>query len=109
MLQHGQRDGLARQLRALGHPARIAILEALGASDQCQCGDLVREMPLAQSTVSEHLRVLKEAGLVRDRASGNRTCYCLDRTALSELSREIDRLLAAFGNDKDANAQAAVR
>lgn len=88
---------LARRMRALSHPARIAILKALGERDQCHCGEIVRALPLAQSTVSEHLRVLKEAGLIRGEISGPRSCYCIDRQAVAELSSELSELLSGFG------------
>lgn len=63
---------------ALGHPARIAILEALAERQSCVCGDLVDVLPLAQATVSQHLKVLKQAGLIKGEISGPRTCYCID-------------------------------
>ncbi|MDF2999787.1 MAG: transporter related protein, partial [Xanthobacteraceae bacterium] len=67
------------RLRALAHPARLAILRALAAADRCQCGQIVRGLTLAQSTVSQHLKVLKEAGLITGTIEGPRSCYCLDR------------------------------
>lgn len=63
---------------ALGHPARIAILEALAERQSCVCGDLVNVLPLAQATVSQHLKVLKHAGLIKGEISGPKTCYCID-------------------------------
>lgn len=102
-------ERLARRMRALSHPARIAILMALGNRDKCHCGEIVRGLPLAQSTVSEHLRVLKEAGLVRGEIAGPRSCYCIDREAVTELSHELNRLLAAFGVEKSARPQSAER
>lgn len=74
-------QSLARVLKALGHPARLAIVRALLDREHCCCGDIVRRLPLAQSTVSEHLRVLKEAGLVTGNIDGPRACYALDREA----------------------------
>lgn len=65
---------------ALGHPARVAILEALAERQSCVCGDLVDVLPLAQATVSQHLKVLKNAGLIRGEISGPKTCYCIDFT-----------------------------
>jgi len=93
-------DALAVRLRALSHPVRLRILAALAGSDACACGDLVRGLPLAQSTVSEHLRILREAGLVRGENGGKRPCYCLDREAVRQLGVDFDRLLAAIGRDK---------
>ena len=73
--------------KALGHPARIRIVEHLRAIDQCICGEIVRILPLAQSTVSQHLKVLKAAGLVKGEVEGPRTCYCLDREMLERFKR----------------------
>ena len=94
-------DLLSLRLRALGHPVRLRILTALAENNACQCGDIVRGFPLAQSTVSEHLRILCEAGLVRGETEGRRTCYCLDRVAVRQLFEDFDRLLAAIGREKD--------
>lgn len=69
---------LASLAKALGHPARIAILEVLIKKNTCICGDLVEELPLSQSTVSQHLKALKEAGLIQGEIEGPRTCYCID-------------------------------
>lgn len=85
---------LALQLRALAHPARLAMLERLAAPEGCVCGEMVRALPLAQSTVSQHLKVLVEAGLVRLRVEGARSCYCLDAEALARLRGDLDALLA---------------
>ena len=68
--------------KALGHPARIRIVEHLKAIDHCICGEIVQILPLAQSTVSQHLKVLKAAGLVKGEVEGPRTCYYLDRKIL---------------------------
>lgn len=92
-------DALAERLRALAHPARLMVLLTLARENRCVCGEIVRGLPLAQSTVSQHLKVLGEAGLICSRAEGARTSYCLDREALVALSAEIqdvfDRLLHA--------------
>lgn len=84
---------LANWLRALAHPARLKILRALASHDTCHCGEIVRGLPLAQSTVSEHLRILREAGLVHLRQNGARACYCVDRAELRKLIEELNRLL----------------
>jgi ArsR family transcriptional regulator, arsenate/arsenite/antimonite-responsive transcriptional repressor len=83
---------LARLAKALGHPARIQILRLLAARETCITGDVVAELPLAQSTVSEHLRILREAGLVRSTPDGTRTTYCLARAGLLALQRGIAEL-----------------
>ena len=68
---------LARYAKALAHPARIAILNLLAAKATCQCGDIVEEIPLSQSTVSQHLKELKEAGLIKGEIEGAKVCYCI--------------------------------
>ena len=73
---------LAESARALGHPGRLAILELLARLNTCNCGDLVEELPLAQATVSQHLKVLKSAGLIQGTIEGPRTCYCIDWEAV---------------------------
>jgi ArsR family transcriptional regulator, arsenate/arsenite/antimonite-responsive transcriptional repressor len=83
---------LAQLAKALGHPARIRILRLLAARDTCITGDVVAELPLAQSTVSEHLRILREAGLVQSTPDGTRSTYCLSPTGLATLKRGIDEL-----------------
>lgn len=69
---------LAKYAKALSHPARIAILKLLIQKQTCICGDIVEELPLAQSTVSQHLKVLKEAGLIKGEIEGSTVCYCID-------------------------------
>ncbi len=79
--------------KALGHPVRVRIVKLLLSVDTCICGDIVERLPLAQSTVSQHLKVLKEAGLIEGAIDGPRTCYCLNREALSEFKSFSDALL----------------
>jgi ArsR family transcriptional regulator, arsenate/arsenite/antimonite-responsive transcriptional repressor len=74
---------LARFAKALGHPARVAIVRMLAASGACVCGDIVDQLPLAQATVSQHLKVLKQAGLVRGDVDPPRVCYCIDPAGLA--------------------------
>lgn len=83
---------LAALAKALGHPARIAILRTL-ARRSCLCGEIVEVMPLAQSTVSQHLKVLKEAGWITGAIDGPRTCYSLDRETVAELRLVLGSLL----------------
>lgn len=76
-------DGeLARLAKALGHPVRVQILRILTRRESCVCGDIVDELPLAQSTVSQHLKVLKDAGLIRGEVDGPRVCYCIEPRTL---------------------------
>ena len=91
----GRRDQeFARLAKALGHPARVRILRLLLSRDACYCGELVEELPLAQATVSQHLKVLKDAGLVVGEVEGLRTCYCASRDRLSELHELIGGFIA---------------
>jgi len=87
---------LANQLKALGHPARIAIIEFLLKTDSCICGDIVNELPLSQATVSQHLRELKQAGLIKGNIEGNAICYCIDSVILSKITAEMVQLNAAL-------------
>src|SRR6478736_6272217 len=69
---------VGRYAKALSHPARIAILRLLIKKQACICGDIVEELPLSQSTVSQHLKELKEAGLIKGDIEGKKVCYCID-------------------------------
>ncbi len=80
---------LASTCKALGHPVRIRILQFLKRVDRCICGEIVETLPLAQSTVSQHLKILKEVGLVIGEIEGPRTCYCLDKEKLTRLKKLI--------------------
>jgi ArsR family transcriptional regulator len=82
-------DRLAAMLKALSHPARLEIVRTLSDSGDRQCCDLTQEVMLAQSTVSEHLRVLKEAGLIEQCAPGARSAYCVKRDALLWLKQAV--------------------
>jgi ArsR family transcriptional regulator len=78
-------DDLAALAKAIAHPARVKIIRILVRKTTCVCGDIVGELPLAQSTVSQHLKVLKEAGLIRGEVDGPRVCYCIEPRALRRL------------------------
>jgi ArsR family transcriptional regulator len=78
-------EELATLSKALGHPARVKIVRILLRRSACMCGDIVDELPLAQSTVSQHLKVLKDAGLIRGEVDGPRVCYCIEPHALRRL------------------------
>jgi ArsR family transcriptional regulator len=75
-------EELAMLAKALAHPARVQILRILAGRTSCVCGDIVNQLPLAQSTVSEHLRILKAAGLIVGEIDGPRVCYCIDVSVL---------------------------
>jgi ArsR family transcriptional regulator, arsenate/arsenite/antimonite-responsive transcriptional repressor len=80
-----RQNKLATMAKALGHPARIAIMDYLLKVDSCICGDIVNELPLAQPTISQHLKELKNAGLIKGNVEGTAICYCIDENALIEL------------------------
>lgn len=86
---------LALWAKALGHPARIAILKVLAEKKSCICGEIVDVLPLAQATVSQHLKALKEAGFVDGVVDGPRSCYCLNVEAFTRMGDAIK----AFFND----------
>ena len=79
--------------KALGHPARIAIVEHLLSVKTCICNDLIGILPLSQATISQHLRELKESGIIQGTIDGNSLCYCLNSTILLELKHIIDTFL----------------
>ncbi|HMR91226.1 MAG TPA: metalloregulator ArsR/SmtB family transcription factor [Chitinophagaceae bacterium] len=82
-----QQNQVAAQLKALGHPARIAIIEYLLKVNTCICGDIVNELPLAQPTISQHLKELKNAGLIKGSIEGNTICYCIDEKTIARLQK----------------------
>ena len=86
------RENFALMCKALAHPARIRIVEHLKVMDQCICGQIVDILPLSQSTVSQHLRILKTAGLVKGEVEGPRTCYCIDKEMFDRFKRMVDML-----------------
>lgn len=83
---------LAQLADALGHPARVAIIRLLKEREICVCGEIVEVLPLAQSTVSQHLKVLKSAGWIQGEVDGPRVCYCLDPQALEKFEALIAEL-----------------
>jgi ArsR family transcriptional regulator len=80
---------IAKYAKALAHPARIAIIQLLLKKQACVCSDIVDELPISQSTVSQHLKELKEAGLIKGEIEGTSVCYCLDEKAWSKASSLI--------------------
>lgn len=88
-----EQNAIAEMSKALGHPARIAILEYLIKTGLCVCGDIVNELPLAQATVSQHLKELKNAGLIKGCLEGNNVCYCINPDALKFLGNFISCIL----------------
>lgn len=80
---------LAEFSKALAHPARVAILSYLSNKKDCLCGDITDELPLAQSTVSQHLKVLKEAGLIVGEVEGTKVCYCLNAAVVQQMHLKL--------------------
>ncbi|MBK7367555.1 MAG: winged helix-turn-helix transcriptional regulator [Candidatus Eisenbacteria bacterium] len=87
-------EQLAEMAKALGHPARVAILRQLADEGECVCGQIVSALPLAQATVSQHLKVLKDAGLVQGEIDGPRVCYCLDPEGIKKFKKLVAALPA---------------
>ena len=91
-LRSGADAELSRLAKALGHPARLAIVRLLAASGECRCGGISDRLPLAQSTVSQHLKVLRQAGLVRGEIDPPRVCYCIDPATLARFKALVATL-----------------
>jgi ArsR family transcriptional regulator len=91
---------MARYADALSHPARIAILKILTKRHECVCGEIVQVLPLAQSTVSQHLKVLREAGLIQGEVDGPKSCYCVNPLAVQKLSALFHDLLEQLPKTK---------
>jgi ArsR family transcriptional regulator len=87
------KNRLAKMLKALGNPIRFQIVEYLASNQTCITNDIVRALPLAQSTVSQHLKVLREAGLIVGEIEGPATCYCLDPDGIQWLKQQIGNWL----------------
>lgn len=80
--------------KAMSHPARIAILKVLAGKNECICGEIVEVLPLAQSTVSQHLKELKEAGLIQGETAGPRSCYCINWNKIESFQQEFNQLFS---------------
>ncbi len=91
-----EQNKLAIQLKAIAHPARIAILQHIIAAKACICGDLVEELGLAQPTISQHLKELKNAGLIQGTLEGVSVCYCIEPIAWAALQKEIGHLFNSY-------------
>ena len=92
---------IAGYAKALAHPARVAILKLLATKNTCMCGDIVDELPLSQSTVSQHLKELKEVGLIKGEIEGTKVCYCIDAKAWQAAQKELNQL---FNNYTGSNS-----
>lgn len=85
----GRQNELAKMMKALAHPARIAIIEHILSANECICNDLVDILGLAQATISQHLRELKDAGLIRGKIEGNSVCYCIDQETWNHYKEQL--------------------
>lgn len=95
-----EQNQMATIAKALGHPARIAIIEHLMKVNACICGDIVNELPLAQPTVSQHLKELKNAGLIKGNIEGNAICYCINDEKMEILKNYFDKIIATVIHQK---------
>ena len=93
-----QQNRIATMAKAIAHPARIAILEYLIQKGSCVCGDLVTELPLSQATISQHLKALKKAGIIKGSVEGVYRCYCIDQKACSSLMNTVTSLFSKLKN-----------
>ncbi len=93
-----KQNKIAKYMKALGHPARVAILEVLIKKQACICGDIVDELPLSQSTVSQHLKELKEAGLIKGDVEGVKVCYCIDEKEWAIAKEYMNNFFVAYEN-----------
>lgn len=88
-----EQNQLANTLKALGHPARIAIIEYLMEKQTCICGDIVNELPLSQPTISQHLKELKNANIIQGSIEGNSICYCLNVETFQKIENYIQLII----------------
>jgi predicted transcriptional regulator len=93
-----EQNQLAMQLKAIAHPARIAILQHIIKANACICGTLVDELGLAQATISQHLKELKNAGLIQGTIEGATVCYCIEPNAWKSLQIQINTMFASYSN-----------
>jgi DNA-binding transcriptional ArsR family regulator len=96
-----KQNDIATLAKALGHPARVAIIEYLLSVDACICGDIVNELPLAQPTVSQHLKELKNAGLIKGEVEGNSICYCIDEKNWNKFHKILNALFGKYKPKKN--------
>jgi DNA-binding transcriptional ArsR family regulator len=91
---------IAKYCKALAHPARVAILQLLIKKQSCMCGDIVDELPLSQSTVSQHLKELKESGLIKGEIEGAKVCYCIDEKEMETAKAMLNFLFVSYAKAK---------
>ena len=91
-----EQNEMANLFKAMANPARVAIIQYLLKVDSCICGDIVNELPLAQPTISQHLKELKEAGIIKGEIDGVKTCYCIDETNWSKMNVLFNKMFDSF-------------
>jgi ArsR family transcriptional regulator len=95
-----KQNSIATLAKAMAHPARVAIIDYLLKVNSCICGDIVNEIPLAQPTVSQHLKELKNAGIIKGDIEGNTVCYCIDEKAFEKLQNYFTSIVAKLEKKK---------
>jgi predicted transcriptional regulator len=93
-----RQNKLAQMMKALAHPARIAIIQRLLKANECVCGDLVNELGLAQATISQHLKELKNGGLIQGTIEGTSVCYCIDEKSWKLYKKELESFFIPYEN-----------
>ena len=96
-----KQNRLAQMMKALAHPARIAIIQQLVKSQACICGDLVEELGLAQATISQHLKELKNVGLIKGTIEGTSVCYCIDGKVWNQYRSAFESFFVTYVNKDD--------
>ena len=96
-----RKNDMANLIKAMAHPARIAIIELLVKEQNCICNDLVNELPLSQPTVSQHLKELKTAGLIKGTIEGNSICYCIEPKAIHKLQEYFSQISIKLEKQKN--------
>ena len=97
-----EQNEMANLFKALSHPARIAIVDYLLSVDTCICGDIVNELPLAQPTISQHLKELKNAGLIKGNFEGNAICYCINEVGFDKIKGFFQHVNTYLDKRKDS-------
>lgn len=97
-----QQNETALLLKAIAHPARIAIVEYLLKVQSCICGDIVSELPLAQATISQHLKELKNAGIIKGNIEGTTICYCLENEVVEKLAQYFSEIAKQINHQKSS-------
>ncbi len=91
-----RQNTIATYAKVIGHPARVAIIDYLLQHNSCICNDLVEVLPLSQSTISQHLKELKQVGIIKGEIEGPKMCYCIDEKVWSKIHKEFSILFSAF-------------